>query len=479
MANSSSGRPRNTASDRAVVPAEVVWLTWACIDARLASRCRLAHVDGVGDLVARAVHRRQVGRSEVGRQLQAERRHDLGGQPEQRAVDRRLQHDRRPGQGAARPAHLVDPDVVGVAVPTVRVVRRQDVGLLLAQDRRQPRRRLLDGTVDERARAADHGVRAGVAVAQDLDAATPSAAAAVELGPTEPPRRLPGRSARSASPARPRGDDERRHDPRRRPPWPSCPPSTSPRRPGGRGSRPACADSARDAGGVWPPGSSPRAHRYARLSGHARRVLRRPLRSGQRLLRPPGRRHRDAGPRPRQRLAGRHHDVVVTPTAGPSEVDGIRVHRLDVPLLPFNIPFTPKSFRMTGRSCGREQRRRRPLPRRDRLAAVVRRRTARRRAGMPTVITTHCMWSYVTPIFGALDRLGHWSRWEAVFSAVSAVAAEPIERIAGEGGTSWCCPTASTRADWVVEHVDRDPHDVRWCPSCAWRRASARCTCCG
>ena len=30
--------------------------------------------------------------------------------------------------------------------------------------------------------------------------------------------------------------------------------------------------------------------------------------------------------------------VVITPTAGPAVMDGVRVHRIDVPLLPFDIP---------------------------------------------------------------------------------------------------------------------------------------------
>ena len=49
---------------------------------------------------------------------------------------------------------------------------------------------------------------------------------------------------------------------------------------------------------------------------------------------------------------GRRRAVVegVTPL-----VDGVRVHRLDTPLLPFNIPFTPKSFRMTADVLLREQ----------------------------------------------------------------------------------------------------------------------------
>ena len=43
-----------------------------------------------------------------------------------------------------------------------------------------------------------------------------------------------------------------------------------------------------------------------------------------------------------------HEVVVITTTAGPTVVDGVRVHRIDAPLLPFDIPFTPKAFRSVG-----------------------------------------------------------------------------------------------------------------------------------
>ena len=36
-------------------------------------------------------------------------------------------------------------------------------------------------------------------------------------------------------------------------------------------------------------------------------------------------------------------------------VDGVRVHRMDVPLLPFDIPFTPATFRLVSDLLGREQ----------------------------------------------------------------------------------------------------------------------------
>ena len=47
----------------------------------------------------------------------------------------------------------------------------------------------------------------------------------------------------------------------------------------------------------------------------------------------------------RQLQRAGHEVVVVTTTGGPDVVDGVRVHRIDVPLLPFDIPFTRRAFR--------------------------------------------------------------------------------------------------------------------------------------
>ena len=89
--------------------------------------------------------------------------------------------------------------------------------------------------------------------------------------------------------------------------------------------------------------------------------------------------------------------VVITPTPGPELIDGIRVHRMHVPLLPFDIPFTPATFRRVSELLQRE--------RVDvahfhggiasPLAFIG---AANAQAdGVATVITTHCLWSYAAP----------------------------------------------------------------------------------
>ncbi len=149
-----------------------------------------------------------------------------------------------------------------------------------------------------------------------------------------------------------------------------------------------------------------------------------------------------------------HEVIVITPTSGPDDVDGVPVHRLDVPLLPFNIPFTPKTFRLVSNLIEREHIDVAhfhggivsPL---SYLAAY----TAQKR-GIPTVITTHCLWSYATPAFAALDRVFHWSSWNAVFSAVSSVAAEPIRKICGSDRDVLVLPNGIDHRSWAIDRPD-------------------------
>lgn len=159
-----------------------------------------------------------------------------------------------------------------------------------------------------------------------------------------------------------------------------------------------------------------------------------------------------------QRLQAAGHEVVViTSMAGPAVVDGVRVHRIDVPLLPFNIPFTPKAFRSVADLLDREQ-----VDVAHFHGGIVSPLAygaafdAQRR-GIPSVVTTHCLWSYASPVFAALDRLAHWSEWNVVLSAVSDVAAAPLRRIVGTARPVRVLPNGIDRAAWVVEpERDRD-----------------------
>lgn len=152
--------------------------------------------------------------------------------------------------------------------------------------------------------------------------------------------------------------------------------------------------------------------------------------------------------------------VVITPTAGPVVMDGVRVHRIDVPLLPFDIPFTPRAFRLVAELLGREGVDVAHFH--GGLASPLAYGAARaaQRAGLPTVVTVHCMWSYARPIFAGLDRMCSWSDWPVVFSAVSDVAAQPIRRVVGPDHPVIVLPNGIDGAAWAVEPEPRNPSVV-------------------
>ncbi|HZY01621.1 MAG TPA: glycosyltransferase [Dermatophilaceae bacterium] len=142
------------------------------------------------------------------------------------------------------------------------------------------------------------------------------------------------------------------------------------------------------------------------------------------------------------RLIGRGHDVVVfTATPGSrgerggfvDRVDGVVVHRLAL-RLPFELPVNPLA----------------PGLLRQRLAdggfdvahvhmgvlspfAVDCTRVTTD-LGLPTAMTWHCMLGPFEPVFRAAGYVRGWASSGVVMSAVSAVAAEPLQRVVGPAG---------------------------------------------
>jgi len=157
-----------------------------------------------------------------------------------------------------------------------------------------------------------------------------------------------------------------------------------------------------------------------------------------------------------------HEVVVITTTSGPTVVDGVRVHRIDVPLLPFDIPFTRKAFREVARLLVDEK-----VDVAQFHGGVVSPLSyigarAAQKAGIPTVITVHCIWSYATPMFVGLNALTGWGKWPVVLSAVSEVAVAPIRRRAKKGSQVVVLPNGIENDVWQIEPVPHDPLLVRF-----------------
>lgn len=165
------------------------------------------------------------------------------------------------------------------------------------------------------------------------------------------------------------------------------------------------------------------------------------------------------------RLIGRGHEVVVL-TATPGmhgerggfvdEVDGVAVHRLAL-RLPFELPVNPLAPRLL----------------RQRLAEgefdvahihmgvvspfAVDCARVTTGMGLPTAMTWHCMLGALEPVFRATRYVRRWASRGVAMSAVSAVAAEPLQRIVGVDSVvnvlcngidvdRWASPAAEVRA---------------------------------
>ena len=173
------------------------------------------------------------------------------------------------------------------------------------------------------------------------------------------------------------------------------------------------------------------------------------------------------------RLTGRGHEVVVfTATPGShgerggfvDRVDGVAVHRLAL-RLPFELPVNPLA----------------PTLLRQRLAdggfdvahvhmgvvspfAVDCARVTTG-LGLPTAMTWHCMLGRLEPVFRAARYVRTWGSRGVAMSAVSAVAAEPLQRIVGAGGVDCVVNVLSNGIDverWAIpagQTPARDPGD--------------------
>jgi glycogen synthase len=158
------------------------------------------------------------------------------------------------------------------------------------------------------------------------------------------------------------------------------------------------------------------------------------------------------------RLIGRGHEVVVfTATPGShgerggfvDQVDGVAVHRLAL-RLPFELPVNPLAPRLL----------------RQRLAsggfdvthihmgvvspfAVDCTRVATD-LGLPTAMTWHCMLGPFEPVFRAAGYVRAWATRGVAMSAVSAVAAEPLQRIVGSAGMVNVLPNGIDVERWAT-----------------------------
>ena len=151
---------------------------------------------------------------------------------------------------------------------------------------------------------------------------------------------------------------------------------------------------------------------------------------------------------------------VITPVPGDDVVEGRRVHRLDVPLLPFDQTYKRETFTkirdivvdggfdvahfhsgvMSPSSYGGTY--------------------EVQKVGVPTVVTSHCIWGYATPLFARAEKIWRWSAWPVVYSAVSDVAASDIRRATRMRREILVLPNGIDTGAWTLAPEPRDPDTV-------------------
>jgi glycosyltransferase involved in cell wall biosynthesis len=87
---------------------------------------------------------------------------------------------------------------------------------------------------------------------------------------------------------------------------------------------------------------------------------------------------------------------------------------------------------------------------------------AARDAGLPTLVTVHCIWGPVAEqAFGLSEKALGWSRWGIRMSAVSGIAAARIAKAVPSCAPVLVIPNGISPSDWAVEPEPRGDSVVR------------------
>lgn len=81
------------------------------------------------------------------------------------------------------------------------------------------------------------------------------------------------------------------------------------------------------------------------------------------------------------------------------------------------------------------------------------------RSGLPVAATVHSMWTHATPLLRASAVGAGWRRWPIAWSAVSAAAAGPLNRVLA-GAPVAVIPNGISGARWLLPRPRRDPRRV-------------------
>lgn len=169
-----------------------------------------------------------------------------------------------------------------------------------------------------------------------------------------------------------------------------------------------------------------------------------------------------------QQAAAGHDVRIITATGGAGEVfagtevlDGLTIHRLAAHV-PAGLPIHPRTYREVGAALAAD-----PVDAVHVHAGVISPFAwgairAARDAGLPTLVTVHCIWGPVAEqAFGLSEKALGWSRWGIQMSAVSGIAAARIEKAVPSCAPVLVTPNGISPSDWEVDPEPRVDEIVR------------------
>ncbi len=161
------------------------------------------------------------------------------------------------------------------------------------------------------------------------------------------------------------------------------------------------------------------------------------------------------------RLKQEGHEVhLVTPIPGKENIDGILVHRLNVPLLPkLKLIFTRSAFKKLESIFQKEH------------YDVVHFHSGIvspviwggvflcKKMNIPALITWHSILGPFRWGWAVLNKVFDWSNWPVLFSGVSEVVARDLKLLVKDKAVA-ILPNGLNVPDWKVTPQEKDPHEV-------------------
>lgn len=169
-----------------------------------------------------------------------------------------------------------------------------------------------------------------------------------------------------------------------------------------------------------------------------------------------------------QQASAGHEVRIITATggvgavfAGTETLDGLPVHRVAA-RIPGRLPIHPRTYREVSALLAEH-----PVDAVHVHAGVISPFAwsairAARDAGLPTLVTVHCVWGPVAERgFALSERTLTWSQWGIALSAVSSLAAARIEQAVPAAAPVLVLPNGITPTDWAITPAPRTDEVVR------------------